>query len=793
MLTRMPLRLSLPLLLSVFAGLFTLLLTTFQLPSSIEAAVEDWQNRTRQHFALLQSSLSDHVRHGRTAELETELADLASLDGIAWAMVIDRDLRIVASTRLDLRTDQLNAISPSALKARVRMGHASWLPLAGQRQLAIYPLDRTGQIPARQHDALLVELDFTAQLQQIKRDAWNYLAQILALLFFLGLALNFLYGRLITGRLARVEQAARHFAAHQLPQSPAIKGYDEIAALARTLSQMMHQLYDRQMALSESERMMRDLINTAPVGMLVVDHDLRIGQANLAAARLFNRTPLELVATPVESLLLESDAAQRMLHSPMGTALELTGLRSGQQVPLEISCTPFRRQKAQHYLLLLRDISERLEAEQNLRFLAHYDPLTHLANRHYLVQRLEHLLSQGTRLSLLFIDIDHFKRINDALGHEVGDFLLVKIATRLTRLAPSPCVLARSGGDEFMLLLEAVEPAEALALGQRIVSDLEPAIQIGQYECFISPSIGIASSDGDGTANDLLKQVDLALYAAKGSGRNCIVAYSDTLGAVAERRHQLELELRQALELEQFVLHFQPQVDSQGRPRAMEALLRWQSPSRGLVPPGEFIPVLEESGMIIDVTRWVFRQACRQARLWQQQGHAVRIAVNLSPLDFRQADLAGCLQEILHEEDAGPELLELEITESALLAADDHVQTTLTRLRELGMPLLLDDFGTGYASLTYLQKFAFDGIKIDREFVADLPDSAHSVALVRGILTMASHLGLHVVAEGVENDRQAAFLLLNGCPSLQGYFYARPQPASQCHFKTHDILPSARA
>jgi len=225
----------------------------------------------------------------------------------------------------------------------------------------------------------------------------------------------------------------------------------------------------------------------------------------------------------------------------------------------------------------------------------------------------------------------------------------------------------------------------------------------------------------------------------------------------------------------------------------MEALLRWQSPSRGLVSPGDFIPVLEESGMIIDVTRWVFRQACRQARLWQQQGHAVRIAVNLSPLDFRQADLAGCLQEILHEEDAGPELLELEITESALLAADDHVQTTLTRLRELGMPLLLDDFGTGYASLTYLQKFAFDGIKIDREFVADLPDSAHSVALVRGILTMASHLGLHVVAEGVENDRQAAFLLLNGCPSLQGYFYARPQPASQCHFKTHDILPSVRA
>ena len=793
MLTRLPLRLSLPLLLGVFAALFTLLLIVFQLPASIEQATEDWQHRTRQHFALLQSSLSDHVRHARTSELETELADLASLDGIVWAMVIDRDLRIVASTRLDLRADQLQAISPAALKARIRDGHATWLPLAGQQQLAIYPLDRVGQIAARQHDALLVALDFTAQLQQIRRDAWTGLGQILALLFCLGLALNFLYGRLVTRRLARVEHAARHFATHQFPQPPAVGGRDEIANLAHTLSQMMHQLYERQAALAESERMMRDLINTAPVGMLVLDHELRIEQANLASARLFAGTPLELVGTPVQTLLLEPDADERMLRGPMNAAHELTGLRHAGQVPLEISCTPFRHRKAQQYLLLLRDISERIEAEQNLRFLAHYDPLTRLANRHYLVQRLEQLLRQSAPLSLLFIDIDHFKRINDALGHEVGDALLVKVAHRLTRLSPPYNVLARSGGDEFMLLLETTDPHAALALARRIIDELVPAIRIGQYECFVSPSIGIASSTGNGSASDLLKQVDLALYAAKDAGRNCVVAYSETLGEVAEHRHQLELELRQALEQEQFVLHFQPQVDNQGRPRVMEALLRWQSPTRGLVPPGDFIAVLEESGMIIEVTRWVFRQACRQARLWQRQGHAIRIAVNLSPLDFRQADLAGCLGDILREEDASPALLELEITESALLAADEHVQATLSRLRELGMPLLLDDFGTGYASLTYLQKFAFDGIKIDREFVADLPDSTHSVALVRGILTMASHLGLHVVAEGVENERQAAFLLLNGCPSLQGYFYARPQPAEQCHLKTHIILPSARA
>jgi EAL domain-containing protein (putative c-di-GMP-specific phosphodiesterase class I) len=251
-------------------------------------------------------------------------------------------------------------------------------------------------------------------------------------------------------------------------------------------------------------------------------------------------------------------------------------------------------------------------------------------------------------------------------------------------------------------------------------------------------------------------------------------------------RRQLESELRNAIDHQEFVLHYQQQVDNQGQAQAMEALLRWRSPTRGLVSPADFIPILEESGMIIETTRWVFRQACRQARKWQSEGRGLRIAVNLSPLDFRQADLAGNLLRILAEEGVGAELLELEITESALMESGDEVQQCLTRLKAAGFPLLLDDFGTGYSSLTNLQRFPFDGIKIDREFVAGLPDSEHSVALVRGILTMAKQLGLHVVAEGVENERQAAFLRLNGCPSLQGFLYARPLPAEECQAKRTD-------
>ncbi|WP_278421669.1 putative bifunctional diguanylate cyclase/phosphodiesterase [Stutzerimonas kunmingensis] len=782
MLTRLSLRKSLPLLLGIFGLMFTVLLTTWHLPTRIEETLTDWRDHTAQHLALLQSSLSDHRRLGRNAELETELADLASLEGVRWAMVIGPDLQIIATTRLGLTAERLELIDAAALKAHVDSGRPAWAG-EGARQLAIYPLDRVAQNGKPVREALLAEYDFTPMLAQTKRDAWFYLAQTLTLLLLLGLILNRIYGRLLTRRLARIDQAARQFAIDQRPQTLAVAGRDEIGRLAATLSRMMNQLHERQLALSESEQLLRDLIDTAPIGMLVVDRELRVLQANPAAAALFGCTPEELVGNVPDDRLTERDATARLRSTPANTTLELTGRRNGQDIPLEISCTPFQRYGVRHFLVLLRDISDRLRAEQRLRFLAHFDPLTQLANRNYLMQRLDQLLAARLPLSLLYLDLDHFKRINDSLGHEVGDKLLIQIGDRLGQLMPEKSLLSRTGGDEFMLLIDGSDARRAEQLSQVIIDRFELPVRIGQYECFVSPSIGIAVSDGRHSTTELLKRVDLALYAAKDAGRNRTVIYNEALSDAAASRRELEQALRRALDHEEFVLHYQPQVNAQGEPEVMEALLRWASPDRGLVPPGVFIPVLEESGMIIEATRWVFREACRQACRWHAMGHALRIAVNLSPLDFRQADLAGSLLAILEEEGASASMLELEVTESALLEADEHVQQTLGRLKAAGLPLLLDDFGTGYASLTYLQRFRFDGIKIDREFVSGLPDSEQSVALVRGILTMASHLGLHVVAEGVENERQAAFLRLNGCPSLQGFHYARPQPAAQCRLQ----------
>ncbi|OCX94611.1 MAG: diguanylate cyclase [Pseudomonas sp. K35] len=782
MLTRLSLRKSLPLLLGIFGLMFTVLLTTWHLPTRIEETLTDWRDHTAQHLALLQSSLSDHRRLGRNAELETELADLASLEGVRWAMVIGPDLQIIATTRLGLTAERLELIDAAALKARVDSGRPAWAG-EGARQLAIYPLDHVAQDGTPVREALLAEYDFTPMLAQTKRDAWFYLAQTLTLLLLLGLILNRIYGRLLTRRLARIDQAARQFAVDQRPQTLAVAGRDEIGRLAATLSRMMNQLHERQLALSESELLLRDLVDTAPIGMLVVDRELRVLQANPAAAALFGCTPEELVGNLPDDRLTERDATARLRSTPANTTLELTGRRNGQDIPLEISCTPFQRYGVRHFLVLLRDISDRLRAEQRLRFLAHFDPLTQLANRNYLMQRLDQLLAARLPLSLLYLDLDHFKRINDSLGHEIGDKLLIQIGDRLGQLMPEKSLLSRTGGDEFMLLLDSSDARRAEQLAKSIIERFELPVRIGQYECFVSPSIGIAVSDGRHSATELLKRVDLALYAAKDAGRNRTVIYNEALSDAAASRRELEQALRHALDHGEFVLHYQPQVNAQGEPEVMEALLRWASPDRGLVPPGEFIPVLEESGMIIEATRWVFREACRQACRWHAMGHALRIAVNLSPLDFRQADLAGSLLAILEEEGASASMLELEVTESALLEADEHVQQTLGRLKAAGLPLLLDDFGTGYASLTYLQRFRFDGIKIDREFVSGLPDSEQSVALVRGILTMASHLGLHVVAEGVENERQAAFLRLNGCPSLQGFHYARPQPAAQCRLQ----------
>ncbi|MFB0963092.1 MAG: EAL domain-containing protein, partial [Pseudomonas sp.] len=417
-----------------------------------------------------------------------------------------------------------------------------------------------------------------------------------------------------------------------------------------------------------------------------------------------------------------------------------------------------------------------------------YDVLTGLFNRNNILRHVEKILQANRELSLVLIDLDRFQYLNDALGHNIGDQLLQAVAHRLQDCTTHQDILARVGGDEFMVALPDTPLGQAEALVKQLLEALNEPFKILQYELFITASIGIAHYKGStGDAVQLLKHADLALYHAKKMGRNCFISFNSELATDAAVRQELTEELRHALSRGEFELYYQPQIDADNRPVAMEALLRWQSSSRGLVSPDQFIPLLEETGMILEVSRWVFRTACRQATAWSTQGTPLRIAVNLSPLDFLQADLAGSLIAILHEEQTPTQLIELEITENSLLDSGTQVQNTLKQLKAAGLLLYLDDFGTGYSSLTYIKHFQFDGIKIDREFVQGLPECQQSIALIRGILTIAEHLGLDVVAEGVETKEQAAFLRQQGCRRLQGYYFSAALPAAS-HFNSDKSL-----
>lgn len=782
MLKKLSLRAAFPLALLLVGGLFAALSVSFFLPRDLNEAQRHWQTQLDQNLLLLQSSLADNLRQGKLDNVENNLSDLASLADVRWAMLLGDRQQVLAATKLGLQPGSQGVPSTSELADYGLKGQPHWLSLNHNRYLAIYPLGRVDSQGAPSAELLLVNLDANAMLEQVQRTVWRHLAETLMLLCVLGALLNLLYNRLVTRRLTRLEKAANKLAHEQPLQPIKVDRFDEIGHLTQAFMQMADQLQIRQLALQESEERLRELINSAPIGMLVVDTQFKVVQGNSAVAKIFGCNPQELLNQLPEQRILEPDARLRLQSVAHGQPLQLTALRGSQQVPIEITHTPFDLHGQRLYLALVHDITERLHAEQRLRFLAHFDPLTQLANRHYLLQRLEQLLASRCPISLLFIDLDHFKRLNDSLGHEIGDRLLIGIGERLRTTLPERALLARSGGDEFVLLLEDREQDFALQLARQLLQLFEQPFAVRQYQCRISASIGLAACPtGSLSSSELLRRADLALYAAKDAGRNQVVCFSAELGAAAEQRQQLEDELRLAVEREEFVLFYQVKVNLNQQIKAAEALLRWQSPTRGLVPPDQFIPLLEESGLILQVSQWVFRKACQQARHWLEEGRPLHIAVNLSPLDFRQSDLAGTLLTILEEEQIDAQWLELEITESALLDADTSVLPCLQHLKAAGLRLYLDDFGTGYSSLSYLRRFPFDAIKIDRQFINDLPDSPQAVALVRSILTMAEQLNLDVVAEGVENERQAAFLRLNGCQQLQGYYYAKPLPQQQVH------------
>jgi diguanylate cyclase (GGDEF)-like protein len=469
--------------------------------------------------------------------------------------------------------------------------------------------------------------------------------------------------------------------------------------------------------------------------------------------------------------------------------------------------------KPVNWSLLSRDVQYMLRAsnaftslkrqEDRLRYLAYFDPLTSLPNRRSFTEQLNRILKQSHRrqsaAALLFIDLDNFKRINDSIGHGRGDKLLVEIANRLTmELREDDAInylalttdtehngateIARLGGDEFTVVLSDIQDiADVESVANRILGRLSLPIALQSHNPVVTPSIGIALFPEDGTDPDtLVRNADTAMYAAKEEGRACYRFYNEKMNAKAVENLKLEEELRDAISGDQLLLHYQPQIDTAtGKVVSMEALVRWNHPLRGLVSPGDFIPVAERTGIIVQMGEWILEEAARQCALWDEQDLGkFRICVNLSPLQFNQPDLPDHVAGFLEKSGLSAERLELELTESAIMTDAKTNIAKLVQLKDLGVDLAVDDFGTGYSSLNYLKRFPIDTLKIDQAFVADV-DSPDGGAIVDAILALAKSLNLRVIAEGVETIEQVEYLMARDCHLLQGFYFSRPVPAAE--------------
>ncbi|AOF80663.1 diguanylate cyclase domain protein [Methyloversatilis sp. RAC08] len=443
-----------------------------------------------------------------------------------------------------------------------------------------------------------------------------------------------------------------------------------------------------------------------------------------------------------------------------------------------------------------QDVTERELAEQRIRFLAYHDSLTGLANRQMFREMLDHALARsrrlGKRCALLYLDLDRLKRINDSFGHTLGDQILREVASRLLGsvrsadfvgregLQPDE-VVARLGGDEFTVLLtDLAHTEDAARVAARICQELGQPIQMDHVELVVTASVGIALFPENGDdAETLLRHADMAMYAAKQRGRNTFEFFTETMQQRAIERLSLEQDMAHALEAGQFALHYQPQVDAvTGRIVSAEALLRWNHPQRGAVSPVEFIPVAEETGLIVPIGEWVVREACRQIAQWRDQGRpVVPVAINLSAINFRSDSLLPQIVDALQSNRLSSHFLHVELTESAVMHEPESALAKLAALKALGLTLSIDDFGTGYSSLSTLKQFPIDLLKIDRSFVRDLPDDESDASIVDAILAMAHALGLRVVAEGVETEAQRQFLAQRKCGLMQGYLFSRPLPA----------------
>lgn len=565
------------------------------------------------------------------------------------------------------------------------------------------------------------------------------------------------------------------------------KGQPMVLAVARDVS-------ERKRA-EEQLRLSAEVFERSREAILITDRAGRIISVNRAFAEMTGYSQDEILNKTMKSL--SSSRQNDFFFRQMGDSIRQLGhwqgefwgrKKDGMVFPVWLSMVIVKgdNDQTRHFICVANDISEFKYAEQRIYYLAHFDVLTDLPNRAMLRERMTATLIQAENhqeeVAVLFIDVDHFKSVNDTLGHHSGDMVLATVAKRLKASVNGTDIVARMGGDEFVLVMPKTGIDSALTAAQNITAALSEPLVVDQHRLHVTASIGIGIYPHDGrTMEVLIKNADAALYHAKTLGRNNYQFFTEQMNIAAGERRMLEAGLRQAIERNELELYYQPQVDVKtGRVVGAEALLRWHHPELGMILPDRLIPVAENTGLIVPIGEWVLRTACLQNADWQRRGFPpLVVSVNLSALQIRQNSFQRMVQDALTCSGLSPHYLELELTESLLMESANATMSNMTQLTQIGVRLSVDDFGTGYSNLSYLRRFPLAKLKIDRSFVREAPHNNGDVAIVRAVIGLAHNLNLKVIAEGVETREQFDFLRAEGCDQIQGFYFARPRPASE--------------
>ena len=661
---------------------------------------------------------------------------------------------------------------------------------------------------AQMYDSLLptTEALIKARIARAKKTLYiNTGIAMLAFLLVVYVSVSLYYA--IIGNIQSLVRSARTFAGGNLRERVKLDTRDELSWVGDSFNEMADGFNAMLEARKQAEKELADAAENLRIAaiafetqmaIVITDTTPKILRVNKAFEEITGYTAEEVIGHNPRMLSAGKEPAAfyeemwRVLLSEGKWSGEVLDRRkSGETYPKWLTITDVTTTDGAitHYVGSFFDITDRKKAEQDIHQLAFYDPLTKLPNRRLLLDRLQQALASSARSgeygAIMFLDLDNFKAINDTKGHECGDLLLIEAAKRLQSCVREGDTVARLGGDEFVVMLEGLkgetERVAALAdeVGEKILAVLDQPYLIKDLELYSTASIGVNLFSGHGiSADELLKYADIAMYQAKAAGRNTLRFFDPQMQVILEAHAALQAGLHHALEMSEFEIHYQPKVNLRtGRVSGAETLLRWRHPERGLVSPVEFIPSLEESGLIVPVGTWVLRTACMQAKAWQIAGvESCGVAVNLSAVQFHGQDICAVVRQTLGEAGLEAKFLELEITESTIMKDMESAAQMLRELKSLGVRLSVDDFGTGHSSLSYLKRFATDTLKIDQSFVRDITTDPDDALIARTIIGMAHNLGMKVIAEGVETEAQMAFLARNGCDEMQGYYYSKPLP-----------------